>query len=98
MQNQSQTQTQTQTADIPKWSAFLIEAVNKPGLIMDAYSAFHSYRIANQIFAMIPCQLRRLEPGPSNTFPGGQARGRSAKRGAPALSLGMPLTRQRAAQ
>jgi hypothetical protein len=23
--------------DIPKWSALLVEAVNKPGLIMDAY-------------------------------------------------------------
>jgi hypothetical protein len=29
-----------QTTDIPKWSALLAEAVNKPGLIMKAYSAF----------------------------------------------------------
>jgi hypothetical protein len=28
---------------IPKWSALLIEAVTKPGLIMKAYSAFHAY-------------------------------------------------------
>ena len=35
---------QTQTTDIPKWSALLVEAVNKPGLIMDAYSAFWNYR------------------------------------------------------
>jgi len=34
------TQTQTQSADIPKWSALLVEAVNKPGMIMKAYSAF----------------------------------------------------------
>ncbi len=32
-----------QSADIPKWSALLAEAVNKPGLIMKAYSAFHQY-------------------------------------------------------
>jgi hypothetical protein len=30
---------------IPKWSALLIEAVTKPGLIMKAYSAFHQYSI-----------------------------------------------------
>jgi hypothetical protein len=29
--------------DVPKWSALLVEAVNKPGLIMEAYSAFHNY-------------------------------------------------------
>ena len=35
--------------DVPKWSALLVEAVNKPGLIMEAYSAFHNYSIGNQI-------------------------------------------------
>jgi hypothetical protein len=29
--------------DTLKWSALFVEAVNKPGLIMDAYSAFHNY-------------------------------------------------------
>ena len=29
--------------DVPKWSALLVEAVNKPGLIMEAYCAFHNY-------------------------------------------------------
>ena len=29
--------------DVPKGSALLVEAVNKPGLIMEAYSAFHNY-------------------------------------------------------
>jgi len=24
-------------ADVPKWAALLVEAVNKPGLIMEAY-------------------------------------------------------------
>jgi hypothetical protein len=33
----------TQSADIPKWSALLVEAVNKPGTIMKAYSAFWNY-------------------------------------------------------
>ena len=52
MQEQKQT---TQKADIPKWSALLVEAVNKPGLIMDAYSAFWNYSVGNQILALVQC-------------------------------------------
>ncbi|MGI9066904.1 MAG: ArdC family protein [Pyrinomonadaceae bacterium] len=80
--------------DVPKWSALLVEAVNKPGLIMEAYSAFHHYSIGNQLLAMIQCQLRGLEPGPINTFPGWQALGRNVKRGERALMLCMPITRK----
>jgi len=85
----------TQTLEIPKWSALLVEAVNKPGLIMKAYSAFHQYSIGNQLLALMQCQLRGLEPGPINTFPGWQALGRNVKRGERALILCMPITRKR---
>jgi antirestriction protein ArdC len=81
-------------ADVPKWASLLVEAVNKPGLIMEAYSAFHRYSIANQILALVQCQLRGLEPGPINTFPGWQELGRSVKRGERALTLCMPITRK----
>jgi hypothetical protein len=84
----------TKHVDIPKWSALLIEAVNKPGMIMEAYSAFHQYSIGNQILALVQCQLRGLEPGPINTFPGWQALGRTVKRGERALILCMPITRK----
>src|SRR5258706_9756939 len=94
MQNQSQTQTQTQTTDIPRWSALLVEAVNKPGLIMDAYSAFWNYSVGNQILALVQCQLRGIQPGPINTFPKWQTLGREVKRGEKALTLCMPLTRR----
>ena len=80
---------------IPKWSALLIEAVTKPGLIMKAYSAFHQYSVGNQILALIQCQLRGIEPGPINTFPRWQTLGRVVKRGEKALTLCMPLTRKR---
>ena len=93
MQNQSQPQ--TQTTDIPKWSALLVEAVNKPGLIMDAYSAFWNYSVGNQILALIQCQLRGIQPGPINTFPKWQTLGRIVKRGEKALTLCMPITRKR---
>jgi hypothetical protein len=84
-----------QSLDIPRWSALLVEAVNKPGLIMQAYSAFHNYSIGNQILALVQCQLRRLEPGPINTFPGWQAISRNVKRGERAIVLCMPITRKR---
>ena len=59
-----------QSPAIPKWSALLIEAVTKPGLIMKAYSAFHPYSVGNQILALVQCQMRGdLQPGPINTFP-----------------------------
>jgi len=44
--------------DIPKWSALLVEAVYKIGLIMEAYSAFHNYSIGNEILALVQCQMR----------------------------------------
>jgi antirestriction protein ArdC len=92
MQNQERT---TQTADIPKWSALLVEAVNKPGTIMKAYSAFWNYSVGNQILALIQCQLRGIQPGPINTFPKWQTLGRVVKRGEKALMLCMPITRKR---
>ena len=80
--------------DVPKWSALLIEAVKKPGMIMQAYSAFHNYSIGNQILAIVQCQLRGLEPGPINTFPRWQELGRTVKRGERAVTLCMPITRK----
>lgn len=87
---------QTRTsADIPKWSALLVEAVNKPGLIMKAYSNFHSYSLGNQLLALVQCQMRGLQPGPINTFPKWRELGRHVKRGERALVLCMPITCKR---
>jgi N-terminal domain of anti-restriction factor ArdC len=92
---QNQKQTATQKPDVPKWSALLVEAVNKPGTIMKAYSAFWNYSVGNQILALVQCQLRGIQPGPINTFPKWQTLGRVVKRGEKALTLCMPLTRKR---
>src|ERR1041384_695460 len=81
--------------DLPKWSALLIEAVTKPGLIMKAYSAFHTFSVGNQILALVQCQLRGLQPGPLNTFPKWKDLGRFVKRGERALTLCMPITCKR---
>src|SRR5207302_4762891 len=84
----------TRSVDIPKWSALLVEAVNKPGMIMEAYSAFHTYSIGNQLLALVQCQIRGLQPGPINTFPKWKELGRIVKRGERALILCMPITRK----
>jgi len=63
----------TTATDLPKWSALLIEAVTKPGLIMKAYSAFHPYSCANQLLALFQIQRRGLCHGPLNTFRSGKS-------------------------
>ena len=80
---------------IPKWSALLLEAVTKPGLIMKAYSAFYRYSTGNQLLALLQCQRRGLEPGPINTFPRWKELDRHVKRGERALTLCMPISRKR---
>jgi hypothetical protein len=85
----------TTATDLPKWSALLIEAVTKPGLIMKAYSAFHTFSVGNQLLALVQCQLRGLQPGPLNTFPKWKDLGRFVKRGERALTLCMPITCKR---
>jgi antirestriction protein ArdC len=79
----------------PNFTTLLQEAVNKPGTIMKAYSAFHSYSLGNQLLAMIQCQLRGIEPGPINTFPKWQDLRRHVKKGEKALTLCMPVTIKR---
>jgi antirestriction protein ArdC len=86
---------ENQSPAIPKWSALLIEAVTKPGLIMKAYSAFHQYSCGNQLLALLQCQMRGLQPGPINTFPKWKDLGRFVKRGERALTLCMPITGKR---
>src|SRR5215467_13544912 len=79
----------------PNFSTLLQEAVNKPGTIMKAYSAFHNYSLGNQLLALVQCQLRGIEPGPINTFPKWQDLKRHVKRGEKALTLCMPVTVKR---
>ena len=66
-----------------------------PGTIMKAYSAFHHYSLANQVLALVQCQIRGIEPGPINTFPKWQDLLRHVKRGEKALTLCMPVTVKR---
>lgn len=92
-----QTQSSTQH-DQAKWANLLSEAVSKPGLISEAYTAFHGYSIGNQLLALTQCHLRGITPGPIATYPGWQAKGRQVKRGEKAITLCMPITSKRKAE
>ena len=77
---------------VPTWAELLKEAVNTPGMMLNAYSAFHNYSSGNQALALWQCMLRGLRPGPLNTYPGWQKLGRQVRKGERALTLLMPIT------
>lgn len=76
-----------------RWTQLLIEAVRHPGLIAEAFSAFHGYSLGNQMFALAQCQARGLTPGPISTYRGWQEKGRQVRKGEKAITLCRPLTR-----
>ena len=80
------------------WNELLKEAVEKPGTIAAAYTAFHGYSIGNRILALWQCHARGIEPGPIATFPGWKEKGRYVKRGEKALTLCMPITMKKKAE
>lgn len=75
-----------------EWSALLVDAVSKPGIISEAYSTFWSYSVGNQFLALWQCMLRGIPPGPLNTFIGWKELGRFVQKGQKALVLCMPIT------
>jgi hypothetical protein len=85
-------------SEIPAgWAALLVDAVQKPGLISTAYSRFWNYSTGNQLLALFQCMLRRLDPGPINTFLGWLELERHVKKGEKALTLCMPVSVKRRA-
>lgn len=82
------TATERRTVD---WTALLIVAVNKPGLVSSAYQLFWRYSVGNQILALFQCLLRKIEPGPIHTFRGWLKLGRQVRQGEKAITLVMPV-------
>jgi len=81
-----------------RWSELLRQAVTEPGLILKAYSNFHGYSIGNQVAALAQCEMRGIEAGPINTYPGWQKLGRQIMKGQKAIWLCMPITFKRKAE
>ena len=75
-----------------QWSALLRDAVDKPGIISEAYSAFHAYSVGNQMLAYSQCAARAIPVGPIATFKRWQALGRNVQKGQKAIQLCMPVT------
>jgi len=74
------------------WAQLLSQAVEKPGSILEAYSAFHDYSTGNQILAYSQCIHRKIPVGPISTYKGWQAKGRQVQKGSKAIELCMPVT------
>lgn len=84
---------QTERPQAPaRWAELLRKAVNEPGTVSAAYSAFHDYSMGNQLLAMFQCAARGIEPGPIATYPSWQNQGRQVRKGEHALTLCMPIT------
>jgi antirestriction protein ArdC len=76
----------------PNWEQLLRDAVEQPGTISEAYSAFHSYSVGNQLLALFQCAARGIRPGPIATFMRWKELGRSVRKGEKALVLCRPRT------
>jgi antirestriction protein ArdC len=71
----------------------LVDAVQKPGIISEAFHAFHGYSLGNRVYALAQCQFRGLVPGPISTYRGWQEKGRQVRKGEKAIVLCRPITR-----
>lgn len=76
----------------PRWAELLKSAVEEPGIISAAYSAFHSYSVGNQMAAAWQCARRGIQLGPLATYRGWREKGRQVSKGARAIVLCMPVT------
>src|SRR3954463_9081846 len=74
------------------WEKLLLSAVQDPGILHAAYRRFWNYSLGNQLWALLQCQARGIQPGPLASFRRWKELGRSVKKGEKALMLLMPVT------
>src|SRR5206468_10411666 len=77
------------------WEELLRDAVEKPGRMLEAYSAFHNYSFGNALLALEQCVRRNLQPGPLNTYRGWLERKRQVRKGETGITLCMPMPLKR---
>ena len=80
------------------WGELLRDAVEVPGRLLEAYTAFHNYSFGNALLALEQCIRRDLRPGPLNTYRGWLERKRKVRKGEKGVTLCMPMPFKRAAQ
>src|SRR5437667_8670417 len=74
------------------WGELLRDAVEKPGRLLEAYTAFHNYSFGNALLALEQCIRRKIEPGPLNSYRGWLTLKRQVLKGEKGLCLCMPVT------
>jgi antirestriction protein ArdC len=77
------------------FARLLEDAVHEPGILSNAYRAFHNYSIGNQLLAWSQCGQRGIPPGPIATFQRWKELGRYVRKGEKALTLCRPITVKR---
>ncbi len=77
-----------------KWNELLKSATNEPGKISKAYSTFWRYSTANQLLAMVECEMRQIPIGPIASFNRWKELGRHVMKGQKAIALCMPITKK----
>src|SRR5436190_480517 len=77
------------------FAALLESAVNEPGMISPAYTAFHNFSMGNQLLAWVQCIQRQIQPGPLATYQRWRELGRQVRRGEKAITLCRPVTVKR---
>jgi hypothetical protein len=80
------------------WGELLQEAVEKPGRMLEAYTAFHNYSFGNALLALEQCTRRNLQPGPLNTYNGWLEKKRQVRKGEKGITLCMPMPFKRPVQ
>jgi len=77
------------------WAELLRDAVEKPGRMLAAYTAFHNYSFGNALLSFEQCVRRNLQPGPLNTYRGWLERKRQVRKGETGITLCMPMPLKR---
>jgi hypothetical protein len=72
-------------------------ALTQPGVMNQAYRAFHNYSIGNQLLAAVQLLDRGLPLAPIASFNAWREKGRFVKKGDKAISLFMPISVKRRA-
>ena len=80
------------------WGELLREAVEKPGRMLEAYTAVHNYSFGNALLALEQCIRRNLQPGPLDTYQGWLERKRQVRKGEKGITLCMLMPFKRTAE
>jgi len=75
-----------------QFSTLLSNAVEQPGIISEAYSAFHNYSLGNVMAAAFQCAARGIQLGQIASYKAWIDKGRQVKKGEKAIALCMPIT------